>query len=1076
MSRDYNSKFLAPQLDSDLYLARPRLHDRFLTTFAEKRIRIIEARAGQGKSVLVAQSLLTQKAPCCWYQVGPEDNDPIAFLVNLHDWLTRTCSGYHAEELQHLIEGGDLLAEQQPYYFELILAGLGRVVGQKILVFDDLYFINNKQVSRDILGGLVAKAPQHIRFVLISRHDVVAQLALDVPPTELTVIGNEELAFTSREIADYFLQVEKQPLTDEIVATIRQASEGWIMGVLLAKPATKNWSSAATDMLRKSGQQALIDYFLDHGFAALSPGLQKTLQKLSLLNTIPVELAHELTEIDATEAELERLARNNFFLSRLGEDRTLYRFHHLFHSALSTLAAGALSEEERRDALNRAGQWHQRHAESLAALGYFLDAGNYRSAESVLREFGSELNEQHRIVSLAGTLGKVPAAQFPAHPWLAYFQGIVTVNADPPAALAWFEQARQGFVVAGERLGELLSLTEIIHFRMVIDSRYNMGRVHLQRADDLFTALRDRLTRPQTIHAANMLLLGYSLFNNDPENASRFYDTALPLAVELDLKNVEAETRLARCFRNIFTGNHPRCRKEIEQSLGLLASPRVSMINKAMLLLGQLNLLTNEAEYDFFTARKALCRKLMGSAVFDESILGAYVALWDIDRYCACGDTAAARNELENVLGGPFAYASAHLRSQYLQYHAYLLACDGRENEALATADESIGLRAEVGCPFFETFNAALIGATYAQLGQIERADALFTQGLEQTGIHGGYYSRPTLLAHRSYWRLSVDNRASLSADLRELLEELKLQGFRQLWLCTPQMMERLLVEAVRRDIETDYARRLASDRYDLVILDDGTTTPLLHVNTLGRFEISLDRRPILQAADLTVIQRQLFALLLTAPNHELTLDEAQLLLWPDSAPAKTRSSLDTLIFRLRKTFATALGDTPVRHYLTVKRGMLRLHHCRCDYSGFRTDAAAGLRHLGRQEYWQGENFLRRAFALWQGEFMPGVLLGERGEQLRHDLQLLGSKAALKLAHLLGASVPDEARQVAEHALHCDATNEELVRCLYNLYAAENDLVNATRTIDRYSRALDQDGFSAAEIESILEQFWQKAS
>lgn len=573
-----------------------------------------------------------------------------------------------------------------------------------------------------------------------------------------------------------------------------------------------------------------------------------------------------------------------------------------------------------------------------------------------------------------------------------------------------------------------------------------------------------------------MLLLGYALFNNDSEKAGRFYNTGLKLVSALDQKNMEAETRLARFYRNIFLGDHRGCNREIEQSLTLLGSPRVSAINKAMLLLGQLNLLVNEADYTAYENHTDLCRKLLGTELFDKSILGAYVSLWDMDMHFAQGKTDLARDEIQKALGGDFAYASAHLRSQYLQYHAFLLACDKRDEQALAAAEESLKLRAEVGCPFFELFNAALIGATFAQLGRYEKAEEFFSRGLADSDIHGVFYAKPTLLAQRTYWRLLSRSGDCSQDDLKALLCDLKKNGFRQLWLCTPQLMLRLLAEAVRGGIETDYARSLAAERYRTAILDDGTLIPLLCINTLGQFEIRINDDVVLSTVDLTDTQRQLLAMLVVAPNQALPLEEAQLTLWPERPALKARSSIDTLVSRLRKTVDSALGDTPARHYLQLKRGVIMLTNCRIDLVTFRENSRKGLNHLRRHQFWQAGNTLRPAFELWQGDFMPGVPLSETGEQTRHDLKLLGAEVALQLTHLNSAHQPEEARRIASRALHHDPTNESLVRCLYNLHATANDTINATRVMDRYVAALRQHGFDAADIEEILNSFWKKPS
>jgi DNA-binding SARP family transcriptional activator len=239
---------------------------------------------------------------------------------------------------------------------------------------------------------------------------------------------------------------------------------------------------------------------------------------------------------------------------------------------------------------------------------------------------------------------------------------------------------------------------------------------------------------------------------------------------------------------------------------------------------------------------------------------------------------------------------------------------------------------------------------------------------------------------------------------------------------------------------------------------------------------MKLSNTAVLSATDLTDNQRQLLALLIAAPNQALPIEDAQTTLWPDSPAQKARSNIDNLIFRLRKTIDSALGELAVKPYLLLKHGMLMLTNCRIDIIPFREKSRVGLNHLRRNQFWQAGNALRPALELWQGDFIPGVPLNESGEQARHDLKLLGANIALQLAQMNAAADPVAARRIAAAALHHDPTNEDLVRCLYNLYAAANDAVNAAQVLKRYTNALSQHGFSTDEIDDSLNSFWKKPS
>jgi DNA-binding SARP family transcriptional activator len=1067
-----------PLYDPTRYVSRRTLLETIAQKWdASKKALLIEAQAGQGKTTLAMQLLAESNSSAAWHQFGSADGDPVLFLATLNG-LFRQYPGFSSPLIDTMLEKGEVDSSGVVGALDLLLKGLKRALVQDVyLVLDDLYLLEGFPHTLGLLGQLLQFAPSKLKLILISRRPILPLLQSSCTPEQVLQVSNVDLALTRNEVASLFNTVLHLPITTDAVQTLHRVTEGWVMGMLLvASKAEADGMVVNSDGLSAiltMGKEAIPEYFIAEVLDNFPLPLRRTLTKLALLQEVPLSLAQRLAEVDDIVTVLNDLQNRNFFVRNLDADPSLFAFHHLFQDCLRSVLERDFSAAEIRQTQIDIATWYLAAGEYEKAFDFYVIAHDFVAAELILRDFGMTLHTQNRIVSLQSSLAQVSDAVMIEHPWFAYYKGIVVVNVDPPAALAWFERARAGFCSSTDDLGELMSLLQIIHFHMAIDSRYNLGRIHLQRASDLLAITSARLTLAQKANAANTLLLGYALFDNDIVKADQFYGIGLNEVLALDQKNLETETRLARFYRNIFLGDHPGCRQEIEQALELLASPRVNVINKAMLLLGHLNLLVNEADHDSYPYRKALYRKMLGEELFDKSILGAFVSLWDIDMYFAQGEMTLAREEIQKALQGTFAGASAHLRSQYLQYHAYMLAFDKQDEQALVVADESMALRAEVGCPFYEAFNAALIGTAYAQLGKFDQAEELFAQGLSRSDVHGAFYARPTLLAHRTYWRLIAQSKEPCQDALRELFAELRSKGFRQLWLCTPQLMTTLMSEAVRCGIETDYVRTLAAERYAIGILADGTLIPLLKMYTLGRIELELDGRTIAREVDLTANLRQLLVLLLTAPGQQLHQEIIQENLWPNVSAGKARGSFDNLVFRLRKTFAALLGEQAVSNYLSMQKGVLRLDNCQIDFVDFAFQAKKGLTHLRKKEFWQADNAMRKALHIWQGELFPGAALNDISEQRRQDLLLLFLEVTQGWAQTLAVGGrASEAVEICRTALKYEPTHAELNRSLYNLYVNSGEIVQARKTLEAYEAALRGHGFSRGEIAAILNDFW----
>ncbi|HSR36669.1 MAG TPA: hypothetical protein VLL73_05755, partial [Desulfurivibrionaceae bacterium] len=78
------NKFYPPRFAASQSIFRPRLVEACLANRGRsKKVFLIEAQAGQGKTTLAAQYLQHTAAPYAWYQVGIEDRDPVLLLTAL---------------------------------------------------------------------------------------------------------------------------------------------------------------------------------------------------------------------------------------------------------------------------------------------------------------------------------------------------------------------------------------------------------------------------------------------------------------------------------------------------------------------------------------------------------------------------------------------------------------------------------------------------------------------------------------------------------------------------------------------------------------------------------------------------------------------------------------------------------------------------------------------------------------------------------------------------------------------------------------------------------------------------------
>jgi len=1072
-------KFSPLQFDASLHHPRnlSRLHND--SGWAESRCIFIEAQAGQGKSVLIAQLLQEQHhQPVFWYRMEKDDAAPSFFLSSLISGLEKTYPGFAAPQAQHFLADDSAAPETFLAALAQIIKELQPLITTPVtVVFDDVHLCEESPLSRALLLHLLDQAPARMQFILASRRNLQPLFAGINDRSRKVFLDNESLSLGHQEIAEIFNRFFQIPLTMAAVRHLSQMTSGWMMGLVL----TRQILSAEPDPLRVEArlvdfaqeQGGSLAYFLQQVLATLSARDREILLILSLLDDIPLELASLLTGVGPEELgeTLENLSRQNSFIRPLNPQGSGFVMHHLLQEGLRQLLRAEKSPAAYQALHDQAGAWYFAQGHFRLAVSCHITGGNYPAAQQLLRAVGPSMNLQTRLESLNQAIAALTDEVVAAHPWFAYARGMYLLNNHPDQALPWLEQARVGFCRDGDEVGELLSAQQIIFFCIAGDGSYLKGYPLVTRSMALYAAHGDKLAPATKAHAENIFLLANNFFFLNLRESDRYLSSGLNQARALGLVNLEAEARLARFFRFLLGGDYALCQSELEQILPFLDHPLVNQIVRNAIWMAQMNYLQMSGDFASYARHKERYYQTWGKEIVAGNVINPYLLLWDLDGYLAQGNRIALAETLATALAQTGLGAGLHFRSQYLLYQGLYLAEDGKDAAALEAITEALELRELHGGRLFQIKGWLAAGAVYSRLGQDEQAREFFTLALDSDSS----FLTATALAYRCRHFLEREAWDLAHQDLRSLLGILQSKGYRHFLLWTPELLRTLLAEAVRMGIEPAWAGALAAERLGCTILPDGTLLPLLQITSLGDLRLEFSGSGAISSEELTESQRQLLGALLCSPDLALPQSHLQTLLWPESPEKKSRNSFDTLMSRLRKILQAALGDSgEAKHYLTLKNGIVSLHHCQCDTSLFLNSAKKGRAAFRAKEYRQAELRLHEALDRWRGEFLPTVAETLELAQQRHNYHLQGVDCALTLADTLEIiKAPQQALDVLARVVPLAPTNDRLARKRYGLFILLRQPSLAQNVLDQYAEALRQDDYSPEEIAENLELFWQ---
>ena len=117
-----------------------------------RKLMLIAAPAGSGKTTLVAEWLATRHLPAAWVSLDGGDNDPVRFWR----YVITACQGFAPDSGKSAL--AMLTTSQQPSYEAVLTAfinELTRLSGQSVLVLEDYHTITSREVARH--SGLPAR-------------------------------------------------------------------------------------------------------------------------------------------------------------------------------------------------------------------------------------------------------------------------------------------------------------------------------------------------------------------------------------------------------------------------------------------------------------------------------------------------------------------------------------------------------------------------------------------------------------------------------------------------------------------------------------------------------------------------------------------------------------------------------------------------------------------------------------------------------------------------------------------------------------------------------------------------------
>jgi LuxR family maltose regulon positive regulatory protein len=416
---------------------RPRLIER-LNEGLHRRLTLISAPAGFGKTTLLGEWLAGCERPAAWLSLDEADSDPTRFLSYLVAALQTIAPNIGEGVL------GMLQSPQPPPAESLLTTLLNEIAtieDDLALVLDDYHVIDAKLVD-DALTFLIEHLPPRMHLIIATREDPNLPLARLRARGQLAELRAADLRFTPSEAAEFLKGAMGLSLSAEDIAALETRTEGWIAGLQLAAISLQGRKDATNFVESFTGSHHFVlDYLVEEVLGQQSESVQAFLLRTSILERLcgPLCDAVLLDPSASGQETLEYIERANLFLIPLDNERRWYRFHHLFAELLlqrlhqSTASSTGDEMGDVAELHNRASVWYEDNGLEIEAFQHAAAAQDVDRAERLIEGKGMPLYFRGTVAPVLNWLESLPKTVLDARPSLCVVYASVLLLVDHTA-------------------------------------------------------------------------------------------------------------------------------------------------------------------------------------------------------------------------------------------------------------------------------------------------------------------------------------------------------------------------------------------------------------------------------------------------------------------------------------------------------------------------------------------------------------------------------------------------------------------------------------------------------------------
>jgi LuxR family transcriptional regulator, maltose regulon positive regulatory protein len=549
---------ITPPVFDKKKLHRSRLVD-LLHANMERRLQIVAAPAGYGKTTLLADFASESDTPACWVRLAEGLDIDVQQIVMLVVSSLR-------KRFRRLSKVADprITSTSSPESAARILsAWIEEHLDENFaLLVDDAHVLNSHAQLLAFVDELLTLRPSEFTLILAGREVPELALAKLMAQGDLAGFGPHDLSFSKEEIQGLAALVTGVRLSDPDADALVEATRGWVTGVLLTGILARH----TLGQIGAEGSALVYEYLASVILNRLPEETRRFALEASVLPLMTADGCNEVLQRDDSGRVLAALLRMGIFLEVSEGEGRVYEFHPLFRAFLRETLSGSDPSRILRLRL-RAASYLERSGSVDPAFHLYLEARAISRAARLADRHGMRMLESGRTETMKVWWGQLTQAQErPISLGVALATAFVdqgNVNGAEDILLTLEKDERE---IPNRLVVKIANLRAEIAFQ----------RDQLARCIEIVDGLLKRPARMVDLKARTtshrLRAVALARLNKDPDGARRSARAALNAATRCADRSIIARALLTNSYVLDVTGDHRGANRAAEQAHDLLRS------------------------------------------------------------------------------------------------------------------------------------------------------------------------------------------------------------------------------------------------------------------------------------------------------------------------------------------------------------------------------------------------------------------------------------------------------------------------------------------------------------------------